>query len=154
MNISVRSLYHMILENVCMDVCGCACVRACVRTCVCVCVCECLCVCARIPFYLRIYAVAFNRVQLIFFCFFYSEFGKKIIFYDSPISFCFMLNFRFSNNLFLIFFNDRTRIFELGGRHSKEHKKSIFYKKNYFSNYRGSFVITKNVFLFLKANNS
>ena len=42
MNISVRSLYHMILENVCVmcvcvRVCVCACVRVRVRVCVCVC---------------------------------------------------------------------------------------------------------------------
>ena len=71
--------------------------------------CVCVCVCAYIPLYFRIYAVDFNRVGLIFFV--YSEFGKKIIFYDSPIRFCFMSNYRFSKNLFLIFFNDRTRIF-------------------------------------------
>ena len=65
--------------------------------CVCVCVCVRVRVCVRIPLYLRIYTVDFNRVGLIF--------------YDSPIRFCFMLNFRFSKNLFLIFFNDRTRIF-------------------------------------------
>ena len=51
----VRSLYHMILENVCMD--GCPRVRACVRACVCVCVYVCVCVCARarvdIGFYLQ-----------------------------------------------------------------------------------------------------
>ena len=40
----VRSLNHMILENVCMDVC----------------------VCVRIPLYLRIYSFDFNRAGLIF----------------------------------------------------------------------------------------
>ena len=67
-----------------------------------------------IPLYLQIYAVDFNRVGLIFLVF-YAEFEKKIILYDSPICFCFMSNFRFSKNLFLIFFNDRTRIFESSG---------------------------------------
>ena len=47
-----------------------------------------------------------------FFLFFYSEFGKKIIFYDSLIRFCFMLNFWISKNLFLNFFNDQIYIFE------------------------------------------
>ena len=108
--------------------------------CVCVCVCACVCVCVCTRSILTGWGS--------FFSFFYSEFGKKIIFYDSPIRFCFMSNFRFSKNLLLIFFNDRTRIFESGGQHSKEHKKPIFSKKNYFSNYRGSFVITKNVFFF------
>ena len=42
MNISVRSLYHMILENVCVDVCVCVC--ACVYIYMCVCVCVCVCV--------------------------------------------------------------------------------------------------------------
>ena len=42
----------------------------------------CVCVCVCVPLYLRIYAVDFNQVGLIF-LFFYSEFGKKIIFYDS-----------------------------------------------------------------------
>ena len=118
-------------ENVCVCVCVCVCacvcvcgwvyvcvwvgVCVCVWVCVCVGVCGCVCARARIPLYLRIYAVDFNRVMLIFVLFFYSEFGKKIIFYDSPIRFCFMSNFRFSKNFFLIFFNDRTRIFESSG---------------------------------------
>ena len=36
------------------------------------------------------------------------------------------------------------------GRTRKSIKKPIFSKKNDFSNYRGSFVITKNLFFFLK----
>ena len=44
----------------------------------------------RISLYLRISAVDFNRVGLIFL---YSEFGKKIIFYDLLNGFCFMSNF-------------------------------------------------------------
>ena len=53
----VRSLFHRILENVC------------VRTCVCVWVWVCVCVC--VGLYLRIYAVDFNQIVLIFFCFFF-----------------------------------------------------------------------------------
>ena len=51
----VGSLNHVILENVCMCVCTCLCVRAGARVCV--------------PFYLRIYAVDFNRTDLIFLVF-------------------------------------------------------------------------------------
>ena len=76
----VRSLFHMILENVCV------CVRACVRACVCVCVCTYIALS-------RIYAVDFNRIVLIFFLFFYCEFGKKIILYDTPIRFLFYFEF-------------------------------------------------------------
>ena len=75
-------------------------------------VCVCVCVYVCIPLYLRIYAVDFNGVALIFFLFFNSERWKKIIFYGSPIRFCFMSNFRYSKNLFLIFFIDRIRIFD------------------------------------------
>ena len=61
MIISVRSLDHMILENVCMDVC--------------------VCVYVRIPLYLQIYAVDFNRVELTLFFFFFLFFipnsGRK-----------------------------------------------------------------------------
>ena len=48
---------------------------------------------------------------------------------------------------FWFFFNDQIRIFESGGKHSKEHK-NLYLKKNNFSSYRGSFVITKNFFFF------
>ena len=51
----VRSLYHMILENVCMDVC--------------------VCVCVRIPLYLWIYAVDFKRIYIVLIFFFYSVLG-------------------------------------------------------------------------------
>ena len=84
MNISVRSLYHMILENVCVDVCVCVCVCACVRACV--------------------YFWLFLMIEL--------EFFSRV------------------------------------GSIRKSIKKPIFSKKNYFFNYRGSFVITKNVFFF------
>ena len=87
----VRTLYHMILENVCMDVCVCA------------------CVCVRIPLYLRIYAVDFNRTVLMFFVFFYSVFGMKIIFYDSPIHFCFISNFWFSKKN--VYFQNKNNLF-------------------------------------------
>ena len=78
----VRSLNHMILENVCMVVC----------VCVCVCVC--------------VYMYTDLSPNLLILFFFYLEFWKKIIFYDSPFRFCFMSNFRFSKNLFFNFFND------------------------------------------------
>ena len=82
MNISDRSLYHMILENVCMDmsvcvrVCvgACVCVCACVRVrvcvlcaCVCVCVCGCVCLCIRLD--CSFYSIVFNRTGIIFFVF-------------------------------------------------------------------------------------
>ena len=74
-----------------------------VSGCVCVCVYVCVCVCTALSPHLR---GRFYPGGAHFFLFFYSEFGKKIIFYDSPIRFCFMSNFRFSKYLFLIFLND------------------------------------------------
>ena len=65
MNISVRCLYHMILENVCMGVYVCVrpCVRARALVCVCVCVyvracarvCMCLCVCVYLSVCVSVY---------------------------------------------------------------------------------------------------
>ena len=92
-----------------------ACVRACVRTrvCVCVCVCVCVSVCVCVlRLNLSFYSVDFNRIVLIFFVFFLCDGGSKIRFLIGSMRFCFITNFRFSQNLFLIFFNDRVEIFE------------------------------------------
>ena len=138
-NIIIKNIYKKILLLkmcvrgwVCVYVGGfvgvwvCVCVCVCVGgwVCVCVCVvCVCVCVCARAR--ARVHVCVCTNTALSpdlrrrfspdgahFFVFL---FGKKIIFYDSLIRFCFMWNFRFSKNLFLIFINDRTRIFESGG---------------------------------------
>ena len=85
--------------------------------------------------------------------FFYSEVEKRIIFYDSLIRFCFMSNFRFSKNLLLFcffFLMIGLEFWSRVGSIRKSIKKTIFKKKNNFSSYRGSFVITKNVFSFKK----
>ena len=74
--------------------------------------------------------------------------GQKSVFCLGPMRFCFISDFLFSQNLFLIFFNDRVEIFELDGSIRKRIKIPIFSKKK-VSSYHGSFVINKNVF-FLK----
>ena len=92
----------------------------------------CVCLCIRLD--LSFYSVDFNRRVLIFFVFFLCDGGSKIRFFIGPMRFCFISNFLFSQNLFLIFFNDRFEIFESEG--SK------------VSSYHGSFVINKNRFFF------
>ena len=79
----VRNLFHMILENVCIDVC----------------------VCMYVYRFISGSTRSIVTIRFSFFLFFYSEFGKKIIFHDLFIRFCFISNFWFSKNLFLIFFN-------------------------------------------------
>ena len=61
--------------------------------------------------------------------------------------FCFISNFQFSQNLFLLHFNDRSEIFESDGYHLKEHKNTDILYKNKFSSDHRSFVIKKNDFL-------
>ena len=86
-------------------VCMCVCLGVCLCVCVCVCVpgCMCACVFVRIPLYLRIYPVDFNRIVLIF-LFFYSVFGKKIILYESPIRSLFYFEFLIFEKFIFKFF--------------------------------------------------
>ena len=72
------------------------------------------CVCVYIRLDLSFYSDDFNRRVLIFFVFL-CDGGSKIRFLIGPIRFCFISNFLFSQNLFLIFFNDRMEIFESDG---------------------------------------
>ena len=80
----------------------------------CVCVCVGVCACVFIRLDLSFYSVDFNR-RVIIFIVFLCDGGSKISFLIRPMRFCFILNFLFSQNLFLIFFNDRVEIFESGG---------------------------------------
>ena len=89
MNLSDRSLYHVIFENVCMDVsvcvracvCACACVRVrmrlCAYACVCLCVCVWVCVCIRLD--CSIYSVDFNQTGLLFLVFCVMAGQKSIL---------------------------------------------------------------------------
>ena len=52
--------------------------------------------------------------------------------FGALICFCFISNFLFSQNLFLIFFNDRIEIFESDGSIRKRIKIPIFSKKKSF----------------------
>ena len=70
---------------------------------VCVSVCVCMCVCIRLD--LSFYAVNFNQTGLIFLC----DCVSKIRFLIGLMGFCFISNFRFSQNCFLPFINDRVR---------------------------------------------
>ena len=86
--------------------CVCVCVRARARVCVCACVR--VCVCVRLD--LSFDSVDFN--QSFHFRFFSCDGGSKIRFLIGPMCFCFISNFLFSQDIFLIFFNDRIEIFE------------------------------------------
>ena len=99
--------------------------------CVCVCVCVCMRVCT------LFYSVHFNRTGLIFFVIFLCGCGSKIRFLIGPMRFCFISNFLFSQNLFLIFFNGRVEIFESDIirkriKISKFSKKKKFYLSRFF----------------------
>ena len=72
----------------------------------------CVCVCIRLD--LSFYPVDFNRRVIIFFVFL-CDGGSEIRFLIGLMRFCFISNFLFSQNLFLIFFNDRVEIFESDG---------------------------------------
>ena len=153
----VRSLYHMILENVYMDVvgvcvCVCVCVwvrawvracvrgyvhacaRACVRACVCMCVCVCVCVrvCVCIPLYLRINAGDFNRVGIIFFYFSILNGGRKQFFMISRFVFVLCRIFEFRKIYFWFFLMIELKIFIRVGRIRRSIKKLYFKKKLLF----------------------
>ena len=123
----VRSLNHMILENVCVCVRACVCV--CVYLCVCMCVCVCVCVCVCD---LSFYSVDINRRVLIFFVFFYLMAGQKSVFWLGRSVFVLFRIFDFLKILsyFWFFFNDRyfNRIYGI----RKRIKKPIFKKKLFF----------------------
>ena len=125
----------MIFLNVCMDVY--VCVRACVRACVCI--------------YAWISASTRSILtgEFSFSSFFLCDGGSKIRFLIGPMRFCFISNFLFSQNLFLIFFlMIGSRYLNRMGSIWKRNKIPIFSKKK-VSSYHGSFIINKNVF-FLK----
>ena len=88
--------------------------NSCVRACVCVCVCACA------PGS-QLLLGRFKPDRSHFLCFFFLyDGGSKIRFLMGPMRFCFISNFRFSQNLFLLFSNDRIEIFKSDGYHSKE----------------------------------
>ena len=77
-------------------------VRACVRACVCVCVYAWISASSR----------SILTVEFSFSSFLLCDGGSKIRFLIGPMRFSFISNFRFPQNLFLLFFfNDRLKIF-------------------------------------------
>ena len=127
----VRNQNTWFLKNVCMD--------ACLRACVCVCV----CVCAYTAL-LRVYAVDFNRIVLIFvFLYCIGEENNFVWFTDSVFVLFRIFNFR--NISFWIFLIIGLKYLNRIGSIRKRIKKPIFSKKKFLSHH-GYFVINKNVF--------
>ena len=84
--------------------CVCMCVCVCVCVCVCLCVCVFVCVCVRIPLYLRIYEVDFNRAVLIFFCVFLFRIREENNFLWFTDSFLFYVEFSIFEKFIFDFF--------------------------------------------------
>ena len=110
----------------------------------------CVCVCVYVYAWISASTRSILTGQVSFFLFFLCDGGSKIRFLIGPIRFCFISNFRFSQNCFLLFFNERIEIFKSDWYHRKEHRKTYNLKKKNFSSYHGSLVIDKNVFFFKK----
>ena len=138
----------------CVRACACVCVLVWVRACVRVCVY--VCASARVFVYAWISAstrsILTGSFSNHFLRFFLCDGGSKIRFLIGPRRFCFISNFLFSQNLFLIFFNDRVQIFEFGWIAFERELNYLYFLKKKVSSYHGSFVINKNMF-FLKAYN-
>ena len=128
MNISVRCSYHMILENVCMDVCVC----------------------------IYVYRFISGSTPSIltgwgsFFFFLISNSGKKSFLLTHWFVFVLCRIFDFWKIDFYFFFLIIGLKFLSRVGSIRKSIKNLYLKKNNFSSYRGSFVITKNVFFFYK----
>ena len=103
----------------------------------------CVCVCVRVCVYARISAstrsILTEQVS-----FFLCDCGSKIRFLIGTMHFCFISNFRFSQNYFLLFLMIGSIHFNRISNIRKRIKIHIFSKKK-FSSFYGYFVINKNV---------
>ena len=133
--------------SVSVRLCVCVCVFVCVFVCVYVRVRVCVCVCVCVYAWISASTRSLLTGEFSFSSFFLCDSGLKIRFLIGPMSFGFISNFRFSQNLIWLFLMIESRYFNRIGSIRTRIKKSIFSKKIIFLAITVLLLLTKTCFL-------